>query len=244
MTKNRNWYVNWFNSPYYHILYKDRNKKEAEFFIDNLISYLKISEGSKLIDIACGKGRHANYLNKLGLDVVGYDLSINNIKSAKKYENKTLKFYVHDMRKVLKEDYFEYATNLFTSFGYFKNEKDEQITMNAMASNLKNEGILIIDFMNTKKVISNLIKYENKKVNCINFKIERRIIKKHIIKNIILTDNGKDYIYNEQVRALTLDDFYNLTTIAKLKIIDIFGNYKLDDFNAKTSDRLIIICKK
>lgn len=244
MAKNRNWYVDWFNSPYYHILYKDRNKEEAELFIDNLISYLKIIKGSKLIDIACGKGRHATYLNKHGLDVIGYDLSINSIKYAKKYENKTLKFHVHDMRKVLKKDHFEYATNLFTSFGYFENEKDEQITINAMAGNLKNEGTLIIDFMNTKKVISNLTNYENKEVNCINFKIERSVHKKNIIKNIKFSDNGKDYIYNEQVKALTLDDFYNLITKAKLKIIDIFGNYQLDNFNAKTSDRLIIICKK
>ena len=58
------WFKNWFNSPYYHILYKERDSYEAEYFIDNLIIYLKIAENSKIIDIACGKGRHSIYLEQ------------------------------------------------------------------------------------------------------------------------------------------------------------------------------------
>ena len=83
------WFVNWFDSPYYHTLYKNRDEKEAQVFIDNLVHHLQIKKGSKLIDIACGKGRHATYFNSLGLDVVGVDLSPNSIASAKKNENNT-----------------------------------------------------------------------------------------------------------------------------------------------------------
>ena len=68
--QDMNWFKNWFNSPYYHILYKNRDIKEAELFIDNLINKLKLKKTSKLIDIACGKGRHACYFNKKGFDVV------------------------------------------------------------------------------------------------------------------------------------------------------------------------------
>ena len=64
-----NWYANWFNSHYYHILYNNRDEKEAEFFIDNLIKRLNLVTPSKLIDIACGKGRHATYFNTKGFDV-------------------------------------------------------------------------------------------------------------------------------------------------------------------------------
>jgi len=56
-----NWFEHWFNSPYYHILYKDRNEKEAQIFIDNLISYLQIPKKSNILDIACGNGRHSKY---------------------------------------------------------------------------------------------------------------------------------------------------------------------------------------
>ena len=239
-----NWFVNWFDSHYYHILYKNRDEKEAQIFIDNLAHHLQIKKRSKIIDIACGKGRHATYFNSLGFDVVGIDLSPNNITSAKNNENTTLKFEVHDMREVYKENQFNIATNLFTSFGYFKQDTDAQKAMNAMASNLKKGGILIIDFMNAKSAILNLVESEIKILDGITFDISRKVENQHIIKDIHITDSKKEYHFQEKVKALTLVDFSDFITNAGLKIIDIFGNYKLGVFNAKTSDRLILICKK
>ena len=238
------WFVHWFDSPYYYTLYKNRDEKEAQAFIDNLVQHLQITKGSKLIDIACGKGRHATYFNSLGLDVVGVDLSPNSIASATKNANATLQFSVHDMREVYQENSFDVVTNLFTSFGYFEENTDEQKAINAMASNLKSEGVLIIDFMNVKKVIANLVASEQKTIDGITFDISRKIEAGHIIKDIQITDGAIKQHFQEKVKALTLDDFSNFISKAGLKIIDIFGNYKLEDFNAITSDRLILICKK
>ena len=238
------WFANWFNSPYYHTLYKNRDEKEAQVFIDNLIQYLEIPKKSKLIDIACGKGRHSIYFNKKGMNVVGVDLSSNSISCAKKNKNKNLEFAVHDMREVYSENYFDVVTNLFTSFGYFEKDEDEQRALNAMALNLKQDGILIIDFMNVKKVIRNLIKFEKKKVDGITFKISRRIENNYIIKDISFSNNEEYYNFKEKVKALTLIDFFNFIKNAGLKIIDTFGSYQLENFNAINSDRLIIICKK
>ena len=238
------WFANWFDSPYYHLLYKNRDEKEAQVFIDNLMTHLQIPKGSKLLDIACGKGRHASYFNKKGMDVVGVDLSFNSINTAKKNENATLKFEVLDMRKAFKSNEFDIVTNLFTSFGYFEKDEDEQKTINAMALNLKQRGILIIDFMNAKKAMKNLVKSEKKTVDEVTFNISRSIENNYIIKNITFLNNGKNCQFKEKVKALTLTDFSSFIKNAGLKIIDIFGNYKLEDFNALTSERLIIICKK
>jgi len=238
------WFAHWFNSPYYHALYKNRDEKEAQAFIDNLVQYLQITKGSKLIDIACGKGRHATYFNSLGLDVVGVDLSPNSIASATKNANATLQFSVHDMREVYQENSFDVVTNLFTSFGYFEENTDEQKAINAMASNLKSEGVLIIDFMNVKKVITNLVASEQKTIDGITFDISRKIEAGHIIKYIQITDGAIKQHFQEKVKAITLVNYSEFITTAGLKIIDIFGNYKLKDFNAITSDRLILICKK
>ncbi len=239
-----NWFANWFDSPYYHLLYKNRDDKEAQSFIDNLICRLKIPKKSMILDIACGKGRHSIYFNKRGMKVEGIDLSHNSINIAKKEENTTLNFSVYDMRKVFKKDTFDIIVNLFTSFGYFKKNKDEQTAITAMALSLKQEGTLIIDFMNTKKVIKNLVESERKEVDGVNFNIKRSIRNNYIIKDIIFSDNGNNYQFQEKVKALTLDDFSKLISHAGLKIIDIFGDYRLKDFNALTSERLIIICKK
>ena len=238
------WFANWFDSPYYHTLYKNRDEKEAQVFIDNLIDYLQIPKGSKLIDIACGKGRHAKYFNKKGMDVVGVDLSQNSINTAKKDENKNLQFSVHDMRENYQENSFDVVTNLFTSFGYFENNKDEQKAINAMANNLKKEGILIIDFMNAKKVIANLVLNEQKTINNIQFDITRQVKDGFILKDIRITDGKEQQQFQEKVKEITLADYSEFITNAGLKIIDIFGNYKLDNFDEKISDRLILICKK
>ena len=238
------WFINWFDSTYYHLLYKDRDEKEAKIFIDNLVSYFQIPKKSTLLDVACGKGRHAIYFNTKGMNVVGIDLSKKSIQIAQRNNNSTLQFIVWDMREVFKKNTFDIVTNLFTSFGYFEKNEDEQKAINKMALNLKPEGILIIDFMNTKRVTEHLINYEEKKVDGITFKIKRSIKNKYIIKDIAFSDNGKNFQFKEKVRGLTLTDFSNLISNAELKIIDTFGNYKLEDFNALESERLIIVCKK
>ena len=238
------WFAHWFDSPYYHTLYKNRDEKEAQVFIDNLVQHLQIPKGTKLIDIACGKGRHATYFNSLGLDVVGVDLSPNSIANATKNTNATLQFSVHDMRDVYQENNFDIVTNLFTSFGYFEDNTDEQKAINAMESNLKVGGFLIIDFMNVKKVIANLVPSEQKTIDGITFDITRKVEAGHIIKDIAITDGEIKQHFQEKVKAITLADYSEFITTAGLKIIDIFGNYKLDNFDEKISDRLILICKK
>ena len=237
------WFKDWFDSKYYHILYKDRDEQEATFFLSNIIDHIKLTNG-KVLDVACGKGRHAKYLNKIGFNVVGIDLSKNSIDLAKKNENEKLKFYVHDMRKVFKENEFNLATNLFTSFGYFEDHKDEQKAINSMAKNLKKEGMLLIDFMNVKKVINLLIPSEKKIIDDINFDIKRSFNENYIIKDIEIIDKEINLKFQEKVRTLTLIDFSKMLEKANLKIIDLFGDYKLSDFNALHSDRLIILATK
>lgn len=238
------WFTHWFDSQHYYTLYKNRDEKEAQVFIDNLIDYLQLPKRSKIIDIACGKGRHAKYFNKKGMDVVGVDLSQNSINTAKKDEEKNLQFSVHDMRENYQENSFDVVTNLFTSFGYFEDNKDEQKAINAMANNLKKEGILIIDFMNAKKVIANLVLNEQKTINNIQFDITRQVKDGYILKDIRITDGEEQQQFQEKVKAITLADYSEFITNAGLKIIDIFGNYKLDNFDEEISDRLILICKK
>tara|TARA_B000000437_G_C11458091_1_gene229317 strand:- start:100 stop:555 length:456 start_codon:yes stop_codon:yes gene_type:complete len=148
------------------------------------------------------------------------------------------------MRSVFKKNHFDLVTNLFTSFGYFENQEDEQTTINAMSNNLKEGGLLLIDFMNVKKVISSLVTSESKEIDGIKFLIERKYDENHIIKKIIIKDKDSDLNFQEKVRALTLYDFDVMLKKANMKIVDLFGDYSLNEFNAIDSDRLIIISRK
>ena len=114
------WFETWFNTSYYHILYKDRDFAEAEHFISLLVEDLSLKENAHIIDLACGKGRHSLFLNSLGYSVLGLDLSEESIlynKEFEKSESPSLKFGVHDMRNPIEGAPADAVFNLFTSFG-------------------------------------------------------------------------------------------------------------------------------
>ncbi|WP_299247130.1 class I SAM-dependent methyltransferase [uncultured Lacinutrix sp.] len=236
------WYASWFNTPFYHILYKDRDYAEGENFMYNLTEYLNIPENGKILDLACGKGRHAIYLNKIGYNVTGVDLSENSIEHAKQFENDTLHFNVHDMCKPYHEQ-FDAVFNLFTSFGYFENEEDNLNTIKAIKANLNETGFGVIDFLNSDFIIDNLVPENTKTVDGIDFLQKRRVENGYIIKDISFTADGKDYEFQERVRAFTLADFEALFEKAGVYLLDVFGDYKLNKFHKKTSQRLILIFK-
>ena len=83
---DKTWYEAWFDSPYYHILYKSRDGEEAKKLLNNLIKQLNLKSTMKVLDLCCGKGRHARYLNSIGFDVSGVDLSPQNIEYCKKFD--------------------------------------------------------------------------------------------------------------------------------------------------------------
>ena len=243
-SKSANWFKDWFNSPYYHLLYKNRDCDEAELFIKKLISQLQPPKHSRFLDLACGKGRHAFYLNKMGFDVTGIDLSTESIACANIYQNDTLHFYAHDMRKTFRTNYFDYVVNLFTSFGYFENERDDYATIEEVYKGLKSDGVFIIDFMNSEKVMSELKAEEIKVVEGIEFKIQKSIRDNFIVKTISFADKGENYTFEERVKALKKADFEKYLEKSKLKILNLWGDYNLNSFDPSTSDRLIIAAKK
>lgn len=240
--KEEKWFASWFDTKYYHILYKDRDYNEAQVFMDNLTHYLNLPEEAKILDLACGKGRHSVYLNSLGYEVTGADLSENSIIEASKSENEKLHFKVHDMRDVCDSKY-DAIFNLFTSFGYFESDDDNLITLKAIKHSLTEYGFACIDFMNVDFVIENLVPEEVKTIENIDFHIKRYVKDNHIYKEIDFEDNGEKFHYTEKVQALRLVDFERMMEEAEIYLLDIFGNYKLQPFYKNKSERLIMIFK-
>lgn len=238
------WFENWFDSPYYHILYKNRDYKEAEVFITNLLDFLAPSKDAKILDLACGAGRHSIFMNKMGFDVTGVDLSKNSIETASLNKNDHLDFDTHDMREVYRSNAFDYIFSMFTSFGYFESEADNVKMLKSVGAGLKEDGTFVLDFFNANKVIKSLVSSEQKEVDGVTFDLTREFTNGYIKKNIKFSAQGNDYSYFEKVEALTLNNFESLFSLANLKIVHTFGNYKLEEFSAETSDRLIIVATK
>lgn len=243
MEAKQDWFTEWFNTPYYHTLYKHRNDSDAQFFIKNITSFLNIKKNDWVADIPCGKGRHSLYLNSLGFNVHGGDLSSNSIEYAKKFQNETLKFEVWDMRTPMENNY-DVIFNLFTSFGYFKDDREDILVLNNFKKGLeKNKGKLVLDFLNVDKVKRTLIPYEEKTIDGIKFKIKKEIKNDYILKHIDFNTNNKLHSYTEQVKLLSLDKMQRYFNSASLKIKHIFGDYSLNKFDKLNSDRLILIAE-
>lgn len=240
--KNNNLYKSWFNTPFYHILYKNRDYKEAEMFTSELMEFIKLPIKSKILDLACGKGRHSINLNKMGYSVTGVDISSKNIKKANKHKNENLKFKIHDMRKPLNQK-FDLIVNLFTSFGYFDDFNDNLKTLESIKYNLKENGLGVIDFLNINYIKNNLVHENSEEIDGIKFHLSRFIKDGFLTKNIRFKHELKEYNFQEKVRSLNLDDFKSMFKQSKIEILHIFGDYKLNDFDINNSKRLIFIFK-
>lgn len=240
--ENNDWFTEWFNTPYYHILYKDRNDTDAQLFMSNITRFLNLPKTTHILDLPCGKGRHAVYLNCLGYKVTGGDLSENSIDFAKQFENETLDFQVHDMRKPF-ENKYDAVFNLFTSFGYFKDDADDLLILQNIKNGLKENGVFVFDFLNAKKVEQNLVKNETKVIDGIEFHINKEIKDGFILKHISFLADGKSHSFTEQVKYLDLPKMKDYFKTIGFEIVHCFGNYHLNEFHSNFSDRLILVAK-
>ena len=182
------WYRVWFDSPYYGILYGDRDQEEADAFIRRLEGTLRAQPPATALDVACGTGRHSVVLAELGYDVLGIDLSAPSIAVAKRRTRPNLTFQVLDMRAIEWRERFDLAVNLFTSFGYFGDEDDERRVLGGIERALRPGGELVIDFLNAARTVAELVPAERIERGGIAFDITREVRDGTIVKTIEVDD--------------------------------------------------------
>ena len=240
--ETKDWFTSWFDTSYYHTLYKHRNDLEAQHFMQNITSFLKLSKAAHILDLPCGKGRHSIFLNSLGYTVSAGDLSNNSIVHAKQFENDTLHFEQWDMRTPL-ENKYDAIFNLFTSFGYFDDDQEDIQILKSLKGGLKEDGVFVMDFLNVIKTQQNLVTEEVKTVDNITFNIKREVKDGFIQKHISFFADAQQFNFTEKVKFLDLDKMKSYFNEAGLTINHIFGDYNLNAFDTTTSNRLIIVAQ-
>ena len=240
------WYKKWFDRDEYELVYQDRDDLEAEQLIDTLERVVDPKPGSSILDMGCGRGRHARSLARRGYRVTGIDLSSRAIERARQSaqnENLDIRFEQGDMLEPVGTNYFDGVVNLFTAFGYFEEEPDHQRALVAMATAIKPGGWFFQDFLNADHVADTLVPYDDYAIAGAVISQHRWIENGRINKKISISRNSAVQTFHESVRLLTIGDFRDLYEVAGLEIVQTFGDYTGHSYTS-SSPRLLLYARK
>lgn len=140
------WWRHYFDAGYVREYEPLLDLVEDRRQVARLIELLELPTGARILDLACGQGRHAHLLAEAGFDVDGLDLSAHLIDAAKaRGTGKTLRYRRGDMRKLPSAwtGRFDAVVNLFTSFGFFADARDDARVVRECARVLKPGGVML-----------------------------------------------------------------------------------------------------
>jgi ubiquinone/menaquinone biosynthesis C-methylase UbiE len=223
-------------------VYEHRDKSDAKKLVKLILENVQLSPKSFILDVACGAGRHAVHFSKLDFRVFGIDLSNILLKQAQKHCCPPY-FVQSDMRYLPFSKKFDLVFSLFTSFGYFESDRTNREVALEMSRVLKQNGDLIIDYLNPEYVIKNLVPEGKRKIGDIIICEKRWIADQRVHKKIHLKQNGKDKVYFESVRLYNLDEMTSILNNAGIHVVQVHGEYTGKAFKPSSS-RMIIFGKK
>lgn len=238
------WFAEWFDSPYYHILYGHRTYAEADAFVQKLMPAMGLMSGAYVLDLACGQGRHSRAMHAMGYRVTGVDLSPASIQYASQHIAQGLDFAVQDMRQLQIAEPVDAVVNLFTSFGYFCNPLDNARVLQRIYTALRPGGKLVIDYLNAAPTVRRLVKHEEQTHQGIVFRISRRVERGFVLKEIRFGADRHSHHYQEHVQLFTEHQLRNLLLANGFGVQKIWGSYDLTGYDPEHSPRMILLASR
>ena len=157
------WFEEWFGEEYLQ-LYPHRDFAEAERAVGLILDRVGFTAGWRVLDVACGAGRHARAFQAAGAHCIGLDLSAALLKVAS--EVTTAPLVRADMRALpVRAGSMDLTVNLFTSFGYFDHDAEHALALGEMVATLRPGGWFVIDFLNARSVRRKLVPRETQRAN-------------------------------------------------------------------------------
>jgi SAM-dependent methyltransferase len=240
-SEEADWFEEWFGVDYLRI-YQHRDETEAEHVIQLIDRFLEGQSIRSVLDLGCGAGRHSKALCERWW-TVGLDLSAALLRIARREIADAL--YVRaDMRELpFARESFDLVVNLFTSFGYFEDDRENERVLLCVGEALRPGGTLVIDFLNASHVRSALVPYDERVENGITIEQTRAISPddRFVEKTIRLRERGKEYI--ERVRLLTPRDLERMLGVAGFAIVNRVGDYTGAPWSAE-SPRTILFASR
>lgn len=237
------WYEKSFGEDYL-IVYRHRDFGGARHEVEQMIGWLELPQGAKVLDLCCGMGRHSLALAEAGYEVTGIDLSEALLREARAQAGAGKVTWLRsDMRKLPLAGGFDAVVNLFTSFGYFEEDEEQVKVLREIHRMLKPGGKFIIDFLNPAYVIRHLVPHSTREDGDNLIDESRRIEDGYVKKDIILTTKGEDTPrkYHERVKLYPLETFRTLIAAAGLQLEAVHGSYDEDEYDEEQSKRMIFL---
>jgi len=241
------WYKDWFGEDYLKV-YPHRDEAEAKRQVDFVEKILALKPSQQILDLGCGSGRHANEMSRRGYHVTCLDLSAVLLHLAQEqYGTREccLRFVRADMRHIPFIDAFDAVLSFFTTFGYFKTDEENLMTLQSIRSALKSGGAFVQDYINKDFTIENLVARDTRTQDGVEVIQQRRYNEEEqrIEKKITLKANGQVREYFESVRLYSLSEMEELLQKAKLTLTAMYGDFDGSKFST-TSPRLILVGKR
>lgn len=234
------WYEDWFGEDYLQ-LYPHRDEQDAARLIDLVESRVSLS-GKKLLDLACGPGRHSGQLIGRGACVTGIDLSAVLLEGAKLVSG--LGVVRGDMRFLpFAPSAFDGVVNLFTSFGYFEEDDEHLGVLKEVARVLRPDGDFVLDFLNAESTVANIVPRETTSMGSETVDVKRNVTGggRFVEKEITRRSDGR--VFRERVRLFSPADLTDLIESAGMRVKSVAGDY-LGAELSEESNRTIIFAAK
>ncbi|MBJ9992245.1 class I SAM-dependent methyltransferase [Paenibacillus sp. S28] len=244
----KDWYEKSFGEDYL-LVYKHRDIEGAAREVKTMISWLDLPPGAQVLDLCCGTGRHSLALVDAGYRVTGVDLSDVLLREARRLDTKErVDWRQADMRELPLEGGFDAVVNLFTSFGYFREDGEQLKVLREIRRMLKPGGWFIIDFMNSPYVRRHLVPASEREEEGQRIVEKRRIEGDFVIKDISISDmHGTKGTreYHERVKLYTRGRLEEMLQEAGLMTDEVYGGYNEEvDYDEGRSQRMIFVGRR
>ncbi len=250
----RPWYETSFSHDYLK-LYAHRDDAEARSDVQAILRLIDPPRDRPLLDLCCGAGRHLEPLYRLGFTrLVGLDLSADLLITARRRLRaigaqipSQVSLVRADMRHIPYRSCFSTVLSLFTSFGYFARDEENQAVLRGVYRALKPGGWLLIDYMNREHVLRNIVAQDETWLGDWHVRNERRLgdgCRRVEKRTVVTLKTGEQRTFHESVRLYSVNEMVKMVEAAGFQEVRCYGALDGQPFNGPASPRLVLIATK